>query len=168
MKYKKLLILLAFLFFGTILLIHFLNRNAASNKNQKTINYVLEGKKYKLLVADKPKEWERGLMFIKPQISKISKKPLNLIGVLFKSLRVVYDRTLLVNNINGMVFIFPDKKKRSFWNKNTYLDLDIYWLDNDKVVDKSFLPSVKKSKKIIIVNSDVPVNKVIELIRDNL
>ena len=37
-----------------------------------------------------------------------------------------------------MIFIFPDKERQTFWNKNTYLDLDIYWMNDDKVVGKSF------------------------------
>jgi len=68
-------------------------------------------------------------------------------------------------NFDGMIFVFPDKEIRSFWNKNTYLDLDIYWLNDNKVVGKSYLPSIEKSKEVIIVESKVKINKVIELIR---
>ena len=65
---------------------------------------------------------------------------------------------------DGMLFIFPDKRYRQFWNKNTYFDLDIYWLDDKTVIDKSFLPSINKTGKIVIVNSPKEVNRVIELI----
>lgn len=68
-----------------------------------------------------------------------------------------------LKNADGMIFIFPDKKTRTFWNKNTYLNLDVYWLDDEKVVGKSFLPSILKSKEIITINSSGKVNKVIEL-----
>ena len=68
-------------------------------------------------------------------------------------------------DFDGMIFIFPDKEMRSFWNKNTYLDLDVYWLDNDEVVGKNYLPSIEKSKEVIAVESKVKINKVIELIR---
>ncbi|HLD84922.1 MAG TPA: DUF192 domain-containing protein [archaeon] len=44
---------------------------------------------------------------------------------------------------NGMLFIFPDEKKRSFWMKNTLIPLDIIFISKDmKVVDvkQNFLP----------------------------
>ena len=37
-------------------------------------------------------------------------------------------------DFDGMIFIFPDKQIRSFWNENTYLDIDVYWLDGEKVL----------------------------------
>lgn len=105
-------------------------------ENQNLINYKLNGKNYKLLLADEEKEWVRGLMNIK------NKK-----------------------NFDGMLFIFPDKNYRQFWNKNTYLDLNVYWLDDEKIVGKDFLPSIEKSKDLIIINSPQKVNKVIEIIK---
>lgn len=66
---------------------------------------------------------------------------------------------------DGMIFIFPEKDYRTFWNKNTYLDLDIYWIDDNKVVGKDYLPSILKSKEIVTVKSRVEVNKVVEIIR---
>jgi uncharacterized membrane protein (UPF0127 family) len=104
--------------------------------NQNLINYKLNGKNYKLLLADEEKEWARGLMNIKTK-----------------------------KNFDGMLFIFPDKNYRQFWNKNTYLNLDVYWLDDEKIVGKDFLPSIEKSKDIIIINSPQKVNKVIEIIK---
>lgn len=104
--------------------------------NKKFIFYTLENKKYKLLVADEPEEWVEGLMFVR--------KPVD---------------------FDGMIFIFPDKEIRTFWNKNTFVDLDVYFLDDDKIVSKAFLPSIEKTKEIKNINSTVPVNKVIEIIR---
>ena len=104
--------------------------------NKKTISYVIEGKKYHLLVAKTPAEWEKGLMDI-------------------------YQK----ENYDGMMFVFPEKSKQNFWNKNTYLDLDIYWIDDDSIVGKSFLPSIDKTKEIAQVTSPQEVNKVVEIIR---
>lgn len=97
---------------------------------------MLNNKNYCLLIADSQDEWSKGLMNYR--------KPVN---------------------FDGMLFIFPDKDYRSFWNKNTYLDLDIYWLNNDKVEGKIILLSIDKSKQIIFVNSPKPVNKVIEIFK---
>ena len=99
-----------------------------------TITYTLESRKYMLLTAKTPQEWQKGLMDIRK-----------------------------LNNADGMVFIFPDKKVRSFWNKNTYVDLDVYWLNDDQVVGKSFLPSIEK-QGVVTIRSPVPVNKAVELV----
>lgn len=105
------------------------------NDRVDTINYKLQNKTYKLLIADTPEEWEKGLMFVKKK-----------------------------EGLDGMVFIFPEKDSRNFWNKNTLVDLDVYWLNDDKLVGKSSLPSIEKSKDIVTVRSPGAVNKVIEII----
>lgn len=103
--------------------------------NQKAKIYQINSKNYCLLTANNQAQWEKGLMFYK--------KPVN---------------------FDGMIFIFPDKQIRSFWNKNTYLNLDLYWMDDKKVVGKSLLPSILKSKEIVIVKSPDKVNRVVEII----
>jgi len=35
---------------------------------------------------------------------------------------------------NGMLFVFPESKIQSFWMKNTYLSLDIIFINEDKKV----------------------------------
>jgi len=109
------------------------------NKKISLLKYKLNNKTYKLLTAKNPTEWERGLMFYK------SKQELK--------------------GADGMIFIFPDKDYRSFWNENTYLDLDIYWLDGDKVLGKFFLQSINKNKEVITVDSPGKVDKVIEIVK---
>ncbi len=104
-------------------------------QNNSTINFNIQGRNYRLLKAKTQNEWEKGLMFVKK-----------------------------LDNADGMIFIFPDKQSRSFWNKNTLADLDLYWLVDDKVVGKSFLPSIEKSKEVVVVNSPKPVDKVVELV----
>jgi len=108
-------------------------------KSQKLISYSLEGKTYKLLPAKTPLEHQKGLMFYR------SKKELK--------------------GADGMIFIFSNKNYRTFWNKNTFLDLDVYWIDGDRIVGKDFLPSIEKTKEILIINSPKPVNKVVEIVR---
>jgi len=114
----------------------FFGKNERSYANKEAIPFIIGNKEYYLLVADEPREWEQGLMNYR--------KPVD---------------------FDGMLFIFPDKTVRTFWNKNTYLDLDIYWVENEKIVGKSFLPSIEKSQETVSVNSPMPVDMVIELIR---
>lgn len=101
--------------------------------------YIIDGHIYHLLEAKNPIEWTKGLMFYK------SKDELK--------------------GADGMIFIFPTKMVQSFWNKNTYLDLDLYWMDGEKVVGKSYLPSILKTKETMIVNSKKEVNRVVEIIK---
>ena len=131
-------IILVFVF-GTLILtgIIFLNKNRLDQNRYKEfarINYKLENKNLKLLVADTPEKWQRGLMYFRK-----------------------------LEGVDGMIFIFPEKELRTFWNKNTFMNLDLYWLDDDRIVGKSFLSLIEKSKEIITVSSPKEVNKVIEL-----
>lgn len=97
-------------------------------------SYTLEGKQKQFLVADTSAKWEKGLMYYR-------KLP----------------------GVDGMIFRFPDKQMRTFWNKNTLMDLTLYWISDGVVVGQSFLPSIEKSKNIVTASSPTPVNTVIEL-----
>lgn len=103
-------------------------------KEFSKITYNLQGKNLRLLVADNSAKWERGLMY-------------------YRSL----------DGVDGMIFIFPQKQVQYFWNKNTLMNLNLYWINGDKVVGKSFLPSIEKSKDIVTVKSPEPADKVIEI-----
>jgi uncharacterized membrane protein (UPF0127 family) len=100
------------------------------------VEYNLEGKKYRFYLSDNVDKWQRGLMYIKK-----------------------------LKDVDGLLFVFPERDYRVFYNKNTYLDIDIYWIDGSSVVGKNFLPSIKKSKKIIYITSPQKVDKVVELVR---
>ena len=104
--------------------------------NVKAKIYSINNKNYCLLTASNQEQWQKGLMFYK--------KPVD---------------------FDGMIFIFPDRQIRSFWNKNTYVDLDLYWMNGEKVVGKSSLLSIENSKKVVIVGSKVKVDRVVELIK---
>ncbi|MDP2364720.1 MAG: DUF192 domain-containing protein [Ignavibacteria bacterium] len=103
------------------------------------VSYKLEGKTYKLLTAKNNTEWTKGLMFFKNKSE--------------------------LNGADGMIFIFPDYDYRSFWNDNTFLNLDVYWILDDEIAGKSFLPSIEDSKEVVIVESKKKVNKVVEIVR---
>ncbi len=63
----------------------------------------------------------------------------------------------------GMLFIFPDEKPRSFWMKNTILPLDIIFADTQGVIGSSqnyttpyseaSLPSEKPAKHVVEVKA---------------
>lgn len=107
---------------------------AKSWKGYKIISYQLNQKKLQLAVADTKQKREKGLMY----------------------------RTEL-DGVDGMIFYFKEKDIVTFWNENTVMDLDVYWLDGNKVTGKTYLPSIKKTGVVKIISSEVPVNVVIEL-----
>lgn len=71
----------------------------------ETVTLEIGGKPFVLQVADEPHEREKGLMFVRSMPA---------------------DR--------GMLFVFPSAQPRSFWMKNTPIDLDIIYLDADRKV----------------------------------
>ncbi len=103
---------------------------------EPTREVTIENKTFNLLIADSPEEHAKGLM----NVRKLS-------------------------NANGMVFLFEDSQVRTFWNQNTFADLDVYWMDGERVVGKSFLPSIETTKVPVTISSQVPVNKVVEIIK---
>ncbi len=91
-----------------------------------------------LLVADSPAKWEYGLMNVR------SKKD--------------------ICGHDGMIFTFPIAMPQTFWNKNTLVDLDIYWMKGKKIVGQSQLPAITKSG-LTTISSPMAVDKVVEIIR---
>jgi uncharacterized membrane protein (UPF0127 family) len=102
----------------------------------KSMNYNLNGKDLHLLVADTQPKQEKGLMYVKK-----------------------------LDGYDGMIFIFTNKEYQTFWNQNTIADLDIYWINGDKVLQKDLLPSITKTKDPYTIQSPGVVDKVIEIIR---
>lgn len=99
--------------------------------------HTIESRQYTLLVADTPQKWQRGLMEVRGTVD--------------------------ICGYDGMIFTFPLATPQTFWNKNTLVDLDIYWMKSDAVVGISFLKSINTSD-LTIVSSPVPVNRVVEII----
>lgn len=63
---------------------------------------------------------------------------------------------------DGMYFIFEKSGPVSFWNKNTFLDLDIFWINGDKITDVGYLPKIG-SEGIKTLDSPGPVQAVLEV-----
>lgn len=49
-----------------------------------------------------------------------------------RKLGLMYRKEL--EQTNGMLFVFPEESKRGFWMKNTYISLDIIYLNSKKEV----------------------------------
>ena len=72
----------------------------------------------------------------------------------------------------GMLFIFPDSEPRNFWMKNTYLPLDILFLDESKKIitiqanrtpfSEEQIPSYQNAKYVLEVNAGYCKRKGIE------
>ncbi len=98
----------------------------------------IDSKNLNVLVADSPAKWEYGLMNVK------SKKD--------------------ICGHDGMVFTFPIALPQTFWNKDTLVDLDMYWMRGDEKVGQDILPAITKSG-IKTVSSPEPVDRVVEVLR---
>lgn len=124
------------LFFLSLGLTAFLLIFTRTQEIPTSMKMTIEGTTYKLLTASNPTEWRTGLM----------------------------NRTSL-DGADGMIFIFPDKQRRTFWNYNTYLNLDVYWMRGDSVVGKEKLHAIDSPKNIKIIQSPEPVDRVVEIVR---
>lgn len=110
-------------------------RGQSAWEGYETATYTIYANTYTVLVADTPAKQTKGLMNVRK-----------------------------AEGFDGMVFRFPTAETQYFWNEDTYVDLDLYWMRKGKVVGKSFLPSIEKSGQII-VNSPEPVDEAVEIIR---
>lgn len=85
-------------------------------------------------IADSPYEWETGLMY----------------------------RESMEDN-QGMLFIYPNAAQRSFYMKNTYIPLDLIFMDNDTIIvsikenavprDETSIPSNAPARFILEINA---------------
>ncbi|MFA6446527.1 MAG: DUF192 domain-containing protein, partial [Candidatus Paceibacterota bacterium] len=113
-------------------------KNKVDYSAYKTTSFQLSAFNFHLLVADTPEKWERGLMYVKNKED--------------------------IGGLDGMVFTFPDSQPRTFWNKNTYSHLTLYWLQNKEVIGVSDLPSITETRIVTTVSSPSLADTVIEII----
>ncbi len=97
----------------------------------------IKEKKYKLLVADSDASHAQGLMNVK------SKKD--------------------ICGHDGMLFVFEKAGIQTFWNQNTLVDLDLYWMMGDRVIREDKLVNIADNG-MKIYSSLLPVDRVVEII----
>ncbi|HNQ31324.1 MAG TPA: DUF192 domain-containing protein [Candidatus Woesebacteria bacterium] len=102
------------------------------------IEKTIDARSHTLLVADTPQKWQRGLMDVRG--------------------------TDDICGYDGMIFTFPLATPQTFWNKNTLVDLDIYWMKGEMKVGQNQLPAITKSG-LTTISSPMAVDRVVEIIR---
>jgi uncharacterized membrane protein (UPF0127 family) len=137
--YHKLAILATFIIVILIGVFVVPNFDTVGNhwRGYEEIPYEVQGKTYKLLVADTEEKRAQGLMNIDAND---------------------------LQGFDGMIFRFDDFQTRTFWNKNTHLDLTVYWIANGEVIGTSDLPAIDDAGQQT-VSSPQPVDTVVEIVK---
>lgn len=66
----------------------------------------------------------------------------------------------------GMVFLFDVLQIQSFVNRRTYIDLEVVWMRDGRVVGRDQLPRLQSvNNREVVVSSPEPVDTVVELLR---
>ena len=61
----------------------------------------------------------------------------------------------------GMLFIYPDSKIRSMWMKNTFISLDMIFIDENGIV--SSIEKNTEPQSLKTIRSEKPIKYVLEL-----
>ncbi len=70
-----------------------------------------------------------------------------------------------LDDLNGMLFIFENSRIASFWGKNTYIPLDIAFIDKDNTIIKT---SKIVPHSLSSVSSDKPCKMALEVSANDL
>ncbi|MBI2626876.1 MAG: DUF192 domain-containing protein [Parcubacteria group bacterium] len=106
-------------------------------RKPETLNLNLDGKIYILRTAKTPWEKAQGL-------SKIRE----------------------AKEYDGMIFYFDPPEQATFWNKNTYLDLELIWINNKQIIGRDELPSITH-RGLVTKTSPGKITEVIEIIKQS-
>ena len=161
MKKIVAIILVIVLVFGGLISTGILNFSKNSNET------IEENSTDNSTVAEPPFKKEGELTFLKNQ-EKLTIEIANNEAETTQGL--MYRRTM--PDSCGMVFIFADSQPRNFWMKNTYLPLDILFLDESKKIvtiqanrtpfSEEQIPSFENAKYVLEVNAGYCKRKGIE------
>jgi uncharacterized protein len=119
-----------------------------------------EQKKVKPIVFEFKKEGELNL-FKSTSDSLIATFDIEIADNEYETQTGLMHRKSMANN-RAMLFIFPDMRMRAFYMKNTYIPLDIIYLDKDNVIvsiqenakplDETSLPSGVPAQYVLEIN----------------
>jgi uncharacterized membrane protein (UPF0127 family) len=111
------------------------NTNLQGKQKKKFIRLNINSSNFIVELALEPSEWERGLMFRKS-----------------------------IPDDYGMLFVFTEEDYQWFWMKNTYIPLDIIWINRDKkivYIAENCKPCIKEPCSSY--GTEIPVLYVLEL-----
>lgn len=117
-----------------LLFLLFITYASPVNKKCQLLLRSAAGEKIRLNVelADTPAEREKGLMFRKS-----------------------------MKESDGMLFVFDDEQKLNFWMKNTYIALDIAYIDKNGIINEIY--RMKPLDVSVIYNSIKPAKYALEV-----
>jgi len=81
--------------------------NSEIEQNDDTINLEVGDKLINVEISDSPQEWQLGLS---------------------------YRDTLQENH--GMLFVFPEEKRRNFWMRGCHFDIDLAYIESDGTISE--------------------------------
>ena len=64
---------------------------------------------------------------------------------------------------NGMLFVFDKQGLYDFWNKDTYVELDLIYIKDSKIVERGFLPIFDKNQTPSIYSPQSQADYVLEI-----
>lgn len=119
--------------FIAVLIFNFQSYKLTPTSQEPNPEITINNTNFKISIADEPEEWSRGLM----EIKQLEKR-------------------------NGMLFIFPDENIRTFWMKNTYIPLDMIFMNSKMEIVKIYT-NTQPLNTSILYSSEKPSKYVLEI-----
>ncbi|MFA5814713.1 MAG: DUF192 domain-containing protein [Bacteroidales bacterium] len=148
-------------FYIAVLLLVILIMAVVYNPNREARRMIQNQKNASTSASSEPEFVKQGeLTFLKADSTVIAKIDIEIADDDARRERgLMYRRQMELNR--GMLFIFEDEELRSFWMKNTYLPLDILYLNAQKKIVRIYENVATLNERSIL--SDFPAKYVVEV-----